>query len=227
DMAGSAHADHSWAPSAWTPRTDGVVATGGYESGLDVACFHVSRGATVTVIDPEHPWDSGSGSDPSFRLAPRTRQRLAAAEATGRLTLSAGGRVTGIRRNSADPKAAAYSVAIAGGGALPADSRPVLATGFGPGLGPATALFDTRADGWPLLDDNDESTLTPGLFLSGAALRQGNLKFCFIYKYRQRFAHVARVIGERLGKNCDGLDAWRSAGMLTDDLSCCGVECAC
>lgn len=53
------------------------------------------------------------------------------------------------------------------------------------------------------------------------------MKFCFVYKFRQRFAHIARIIGERAGKDARALEAWRTAGMLTDDLSCCGVECAC
>jgi hypothetical protein len=88
-------------------------------------------------------------------------------------------------------------------------------------------LFEHRADGWPELDDDDQSTMTPGLFLSGPAIRHGKLKFCFVYKFRQRFAHIAGVIGSSLGKDTSALDAWRTAGMLTDDLSCCGVECAC
>lgn len=222
-MPGSEHADHSSTAAAWTARSDRVVIIGGYESGLDTACFHVEGGASVTVIDPEHPWQAGVGSDPSFRLSPRTRQRITSAIATGRLTLLASGRVTGIKPTDGGE----YNVALAGGGAIASDSRPILATGYGPGLGPATQLFEDRGDGWPLLDDNDESTVTPGLFLAGAALRHGSLKFCFVYKYRQRFAHVARVIGERLGKDCADLETWRTSGMLTDDLSCCGVECAC
>ncbi|MEC5185766.1 putative flavoprotein involved in K+ transport [Cryobacterium sp. MP_3.1] len=222
-MAGGEHADHSSTAAAWTARSGRVVIVGGYESGLDVACFHVAGGSSVTVVDPDHPWHAGTGSDPSFRLSPRTRQRVKSALATGRLILSDAGRATGIRPDAGG----LYTVPIAGGTAVTADSRPIVATGFGPGLGPATHLFEDRGDGWPLLDDNDESTLTPGLFLTGAALRHGSLKFCFVYKYRQRFAHVARVIGERLGRDCSGLEAWRTAGMLTDDLSCCGVECAC
>jgi putative flavoprotein involved in K+ transport len=222
-MAGSEYADHSAAPAAWTPRTGRVVIVGGYESGLDAACHQVENGAMVTVVDPDHPWEAAGGSDPSFRLAPRTRQRMKSALASGRLTLSAAGRVTGIRADAVG----GFSVAVAGGAALPADSRPILATGFGPGLGPAGTLFEDRGDGWPLLNEDDESTTTPGLFLVGAALRHGGLKFCFVYKYRQRFAHVAGVLGARLDKDVSGLEAWRDAGMLTDDLSCCGVECAC
>ncbi|CAQ02576.1 NAD(P)/FAD-dependent oxidoreductase [Clavibacter sepedonicus] len=221
-FAGGQLADHSAAAAAWEPRTGRLVVIGGYESGIDIACHHVALGAEVTVVDPKHPWAPGSGSDPSYRLAPRSVQRLAAAVATGRLTLVGDARVVGIR-----PAGAGHLVQVSGATALDSDSRPVLATGFGPGLGPVSELFARRDDGWPLLTEDDESTVVPGLFLSGPAVRHGDVRFCFVYKYRQRFAHIARVIGERLGADCAGLELWREAGMLTDDLSCCGVECAC
>lgn len=222
-FTGGALTDHSSIEFAWSRRDGRVVVIGGYESGIDIACHHVELGAEVTVIDPEHPWNAGQGSDPSFRLAPRSRRKLADALATGRLTLTAEARVTAIKPGPGGT----FLVSVGGAGTVSSDSRPILATGFGAGLGPVAALFDRRRDGWPLLDDNDESTTNPGLFLSGPAMRHGSLKFCFVYKFRQRFAHVARVIGERLGKDCSRLSAWAEAGMLTDDLSCCGVECEC
>jgi putative flavoprotein involved in K+ transport len=222
-IAGSGVADHASDPAAWQRREGALVVIGGYESGIDLACHHVAHGTAVTVVDEAHPWDAQSGSDPSFRLSPRTRQRLAEVKATGLLTLSSAGRAAGIRPNAGG----SYSVAVAGSNLVHSDTPPILATGYGHGLGPAAGLFELRADGWPLLDDDDQSTITPGLYLAGAAMRHGALKFCFIYKFRQRFAHVAGVIGKDLGKNVAALEAWRSAGMLTDDLSCCGVECAC
>ncbi|MGE4428118.1 MAG: NAD(P)/FAD-dependent oxidoreductase [Solirubrobacteraceae bacterium] len=220
-LAGVSLADHSATPEAWEERDGRVIVIGGYESGIDIACHHVERGATVTVVDGESPWDAGSGSDPSFRLAPRSRMRLNAATATGRLTLT-GAHAGSIKRDGAE-----WVVSLDSGTKIRADCRPVAATGFGPGLGPVADLFARRPDGWPELDEDDQSTITPGLFLSGPAIRHGGLKFCFVYKFRQRFAHVARVIGEAQGKDCGALDEWRTAGMLTDDLSCCGVECAC
>ncbi|MFC6355346.1 NAD(P)/FAD-dependent oxidoreductase [Luethyella okanaganae] len=222
-FVGGGLTDHSSTAAAWSHRSGRLVVVGGYESGIDIACHHVEQGAQVTVIDPDHPWDAGDGSDPSYRLAPRSRQRLVTAQATGRLVLSSAGRVVGVKT----VHGGGLAVSVGGVGGVASDSRPILATGFGPGLGPVSGLFDRREDGWPLLDDNDESTMTPGLFLSGPSVRHGGLKFCFVYKFRQRYAHIARVIGERLGKDCAGLEAWREAGMLTDDLSCCGVECAC
>ncbi|QNE46157.1 pyridine nucleotide-disulfide oxidoreductase [Glaciihabitans sp. INWT7] len=220
-LAGSGFSDHSSTKASWERRTGELVVIGGYESGIDIACHHVSTGVIVTVVDAEHPWGAGSGSDPSFRLAPRSRIRLNAALETGRLTLMAA-RAVGIQAlgNGA-------VIRLSDGSALTSRSRPIAAVGFGPGLGPVDHLFTARPDGWPLLDTDDQSTTTPGLFLSGPAIRHGGVKFCFVYKFRQRFAHIARVIGDRAGKDTTQLEAWREAGMLTEDLSCCGVECAC
>lgn len=216
-------ADHSSTPAAWEPREGRIVVAGGYESGIDIACHHVDQGCDVTVIDPDHPWDArDGGADPSFLLAPRTRQRLRKARATGRLTLIGSARVFALRQSEQG-----FEVETTSGSVLATSSRPILATGFGPGLEPVETCFALRPDGWPLLDDNDESTTTPGVFLVGAALRHDELRFCFIYKFRQRYAQVAHTIANRLGRDASALESWRDAGMWTDDLSCCGTECAC
>ncbi|MFV0374636.1 NAD(P)/FAD-dependent oxidoreductase [Microbacterium sp.] len=220
-LSGAGLCDAARTPQAWEDRDGRVLVIGGYESGVDIACHHVERGATVTVVDAQTPWDAGSGSDPSFRLAPRSRARFTAARETGRLHLIA----ADARRVTRDDDT--WVTSLDNGTRVSADSRPIAATGYGPGLGPTEHLFHRRDDGWPEVDEDDQSTLTPDLFLSGPSLRHGGLKFCFVYKFRQRFAHVAGVIGRRLGKDVGALEAWRSAGMLTDDLSCCDVECAC
>lgn len=120
-----------------------------------------------------------------------------------------------------------YAVSLHNGTRLHTGAPPVLATGFEPCLGPVAHLFDTRDDGWPLLTGDDESTRTPGLFLAGPAVRHQHLHLCFVYKFRQRFAHVARIVGERLGQDATALKAWQHAGMLVSDVSCCDTECAC
>jgi DNA invertase Pin-like site-specific DNA recombinase len=48
-----------------------------------------------------------------------------------------------------------------------------------------------------------------------------------ILKNEKYIGMTVAEIGEAQGKECGGLEEWRTAGMLTDDLSCCGVECAC
>ena len=88
-------------------------------------------------------------------------------------------------------------------------------------------LFERRDDGFPLLNEHDESTLVPGVFLCGPAVRHDNHIFCFIYKYRQRFAVVAKAVATSLALPAEGLEAYRNWGMYLDDLSCCGQECQC
>ncbi|WP_231920005.1 NAD(P)/FAD-dependent oxidoreductase [Microlunatus soli] len=222
-VTNAALAVHSSDSRAWQApaHSDRLVVIGGYESGIDLACHHVQRGSRVTVLDHQHPWNAGAGSDPSYQLAPRTRQRLDRAMGTGRLKLARG------RAASIEQDRNGYLVRTTGGARHPSSAQPVLATGFGPGLGPVAGLFARRSDGWPLLTADDESTVTPGLFLNGPALRHDDLRFCFVYKFRQRYAQIARTIGDRFSRDTSGLEYWREAGMWTDDLSCCGVSCAC
>ena len=66
----------------------------------------------------------------------------------------------------------------------------------------------------------------PGLFLCGPSVRHDGHIFCFIFKYRQRFAIVAQAIASTLGYDTDEfVEAYRGWGMYLDDLSCCGQEC--
>lgn len=220
-IPGAELARHTSDADAWeVPPHSSVVVIGGYESGMDIACSLVARGNSVTVLDPETPW-TNTGSDPSATLSPRTRQRFRVAHASGHLTL-AGSAATAITHQNGK-----FIVTGADGLQYTSTVAPVLATGYRPHLGPVDHLFATRDDDWPLLNADDESTVTPGLFLSGPAVRHINLHLCFIYKFRQRFAHVAGIIGKRLERDTSALRAWKLAGMLVEDVTCCDKECLC
>ena len=81
--------------------------------------------------------------------------------------------------------------------------------------------------GAPLLTEHDESAKVPGVFLVGPEVSHGTLSFCFVYKFRQRFAIVAERICEGLGIDTRAAVAEsREANMYLDDLSCC-TEGAC
>ncbi|MCW4352665.1 NAD(P)-binding domain-containing protein [Hoyosella sp. YIM 151337] len=221
DIPGADLGRHSSRADAWEPPpASRLVVIGGYESGIDIACSLVARGHRVTVLDPAKPWEN-TGSDPSLTLAPRTRQRLRVSQASDNLSLVPHAATAITRTNGA------YSVTDATGARYVSTAPPILATGYRPNLGPVAQLFERRADGWPLLTADDESTLHPGLFLSGPSVRHKNLHLCFIYKFRQRFAHVANVIGERLDRDTTALRAWKLAGMMVEDVSCCDKECVC
>jgi putative flavoprotein involved in K+ transport len=88
-------------------------------------------------------------------------------------------------------------------------------------------MFEWRDDGFPKLTASDESTRTRGLFLVGPQVRQRNVIFCFVYKFRQRFAVVADKIARRMKRSVKPLEEYRRQGLFLDDLSCCGDDCAC
>ena len=58
-------------------------------------------------------------------------------------------------------------------------------------------------------------------------VRHEDAIFCFIYKFRQRFAVVANAIAQQLGIDTEPLEVYRKKQMFLDDLSCCEEECAC
>ena len=72
----------------------------------------------------------------------------------------------------------------------------------------------------------DESTATPGLFLAGPSVRHGELSFCFVYKFRQRFGVVADAICKGLGRDTTkAVEQCRKMNMFLDDFSCCKSAC--
>ena len=82
------------------------------------------------------------------------------------------------------------------------------------------------AAGSPLLNEHDESTTTPGLFLVGPAVRHGELSFCFVYKFRQRFGVVAEAIAKELGRDTKrAVNECRTNNMFLDDFQCCEGVC--
>ena len=80
--------------------------------------------------------------------------------------------------------------------------------------------------GAPMLTDDDESTKVPGVFLVGPSVRHGELSFCFIYKFRQRFAIVANAICRGLGRETEAaVEDCRKMNMYMDNFACCKSAC--
>ena len=112
---------------------------------------------------------------------------------------------------------------------------PLLCTGFAGSvkIGVAKDLFEWGDEdaggclaGAPLLNDVDESTKTPGLFLVGPAVRHDNHIFCFVYKFRQRFGVVADTIAKGLDFDTEAaVEECRELNMYLDDFSCCKGAC--
>jgi cation diffusion facilitator CzcD-associated flavoprotein CzcO len=194
---------------------DEVFVVGGYESGIDAAVGLASVGKRVTVLGRDAHWLMDD-KDPSRALSPYTRQRLDATLAEGQVALVEGADVVAMERE-------AQGIRLFGsdGRSWLSPDAPVLATGFASGTKQVSSWFEYDDTGLPMLTPQDESTTLPGLFLVGPEVAHGDQLFCFIYKFRQRFAVVANAIAGRLGVDTSALEVYRACNMYLDDLTCC------
>ena len=135
----------------------------------------------------------------------------------------------GARVDHVEPADDGYTVVTTESGWFHSRAKPILATGFEGRLSLVDEHFtEDEAYGHLALTDRDESTATPGLFLVGPQVAHDGQLFCFIYKFRQRFAVVAETVGERLGVDTTPLEYYRETGMLLEDLACCEPDyCEC
>ncbi|MEL7061550.1 MAG: NAD(P)/FAD-dependent oxidoreductase [Acidobacteriota bacterium] len=200
---------------------DDFIIVGGYESGVDAAFHLAKRGKRVRLFDSGRPWESTS-SDPSVALSTYSLERTRRPTFEENVELFPDTPITAVSQSGSE-----YEVVARDGRRFRTSVPPLFAGGFVGSHTLVANLFDLRGDGLPLLTENDESTRVPGLFLCGASVRHDEHIFCFIYKYRQRFAVVAKAIANSLNLRAEGLEDYRTWGMYLDDLSCCGQECAC
>ena len=215
---------HSAEVGTWRElEGDRFMVIGGYESAADAAVSLVQLQKNVTVLARTATWMSDE-PDPSLSLSPYTRERLAWAHTTGSVDLVGDVEVTSVREDGD-----AWVVRASDGREWASETRPILATGFAGSLSHLDGMIEYDEAGAPVVtEEADESTLVPGLFIAGPLVEHRGVHFCFIYKFRQRFAVVADAIAQRLGiDTAEAVEARRAAGMYLDDLSCCVESCAC
>ena len=199
---------------------DDFIVVGGYESGVDAAYHLAYCDKRVRLFDRGCPWKEET-SDPSVALSTFSLERMREYPFEEQVELFPQTPVQSVALRDE-----MYEVTTQDGQSFKSPVPPLFAGGFEGSHKSISHLFEQREDGFPLLNKNDESTIVPGMFLCGPSVRHENLVFCFIYKYRQRFAVVAKAIATSLGLPAEELEAYRQWGMYLDDLSCCGEECA-
>ncbi|MEM7422324.1 MAG: NAD(P)-binding domain-containing protein [Pseudomonadota bacterium] len=201
---------------------DAVYVIGGYESGIDAAIGLAQAGKEAIVLARGAPW-LDSEKDPSRSLSPYTLQRLETAQEDLPITLHPDTDVIGLEQ-----EADGVHILAGDGRSWLSDGPPILATGFSGGTAPVSEWFDYNPDNLPILTPQDESTAMPGLFLVGPEVSHNGHLFCFIYKFRQRFAVVARAIAARMGVDTSALELYHMNNMFLDDLTCCDDDkCRC
>ena len=199
---------------------DNIIVIGGYESGVDAAYHLAKSGKKVVVFDKDNPWDEDS-SDPSVSLSTFSYERMRDTAFGDNVELFPQSPIISVTLIDGT-----YNVKTVEGQIFKSQTQPLLASGFQGSHNFVSHLFDKREDGFPLLSERDESTLTPGMFLCGPSVRHDDHDFCFIYKYRQRFAIVAEAIASSFDLPTEEfIETYKGWGMYLDDLSCCGQEC--
>lgn len=200
---------------------DELVIIGGYESGIDAAVKLCEIGKRSAVYSKKASWLPES-PDPSISLSPYTLERLGKAYPTGRIKLTDGVSITKVQKSGG-----LYYLFDGEDFVVSTPYAPVLATGFKGSITRLEPFFMRDEKKRLLLTVQDESTVTPGLFLTGSQVRHEDRLFCFIYKFRQRFPVVAQAIAERLGMNTAPLEIYRQMGMFYDLNENPNSGCAC
>ena len=186
----------------------------GGESGVEAAFNLAKNGSTVSVIDHDKPW-ADQVSDSSYGLSPFTFDRLRSLKGSKKIELIEDF-VEEITEKTVTTKKRVFNL----------EYPAIDATGFDIKQSLAGQLFDF-VDGYPALTEFDESTKQKNVFFVGPNVFHETALFCFIYKFRQRFAVVVREILNRMGKESPVITEYAEKGFLLDDLSCCGDECEC
>jgi putative flavoprotein involved in K+ transport len=226
EIVGAQYAVHNSQIRDWRDlEGDEFTILGGYESGIDAAYHLTKLGKRARILDARATWEE-TDSDPSVALSPYTLERLRRARKTGNLELESGKIFARVEREN-NHYVVRGETLDGEEFAVESPTRPILATGFAGSLKAVKDFFEFDAEGKIILtEEADESTITPGMFLTGSQVRHGDAVFCFIYKFRQRFPVVGRAIGERLKIDTSVLEEYRKRGMFLDDLSCCREQCA-
>lgn len=222
---GASHCTHYANIKDWQTLDNGAyIVVGGYESGLDAAFNLIQLGNEVRLLIRRSTWNQNEYLDPSLVLSPYTRERLQQICDNPRLELIYDVNVVEVSQTSSG-----YQVHSADTRSWSGAHPPILGTGFikGGGANQIKALWQWSDEGYPLLSSNDESILTPGLFLVGPQVRHDQQIYCFIYKFRQRFARIARVIAQRLELDIEWIEGSKDGMWGPFGNSECCVDCEC
>lgn len=204
---------------------DAYTVIGGYESGLDAATNLLKLGCQVRLLVRNSDWDVPDVYDPSQTLSPYTRERLRDIESNDRLEIIFDTNVVEVTREVGG----GFRIHSADGRYWDVKQAPILGTGFlkGGGARQIKDLWLWDDEDRIALSEVDESIYTPGLFLVGPQVRHDQRIYCFIYKFRQRFARIAQQIALRLQLDIEWQEGSRDGiwGPFGNSDCCEGCEC--
>lgn len=197
------------------------IIIGSGESAMDALINLNKQGERVLLIHPEKSLVLNH-HDPSQTISPYTKERLLSVN-PDLIRVINNKRVTDISFDGT-----MYDVTLDDGEVFSTTNEPITCTGFHTVPPVFQHLFEME-NGLAKLTELDASTKFPGVYLCGPGVRQSEVIFCFIYKFRQRFLVVIEDILKSMGIEVD--EAVKSdyirQNMYLTDLSCCNTECQC
>lgn len=198
------------------------VVIGAYEAGFDAAINLTKLGHHITLLDSTNYLDIVD-SDSSYALSPFTRDRIK--NVIDKIAYKRDTKVTSVEHIDGD-----FVVTLSDNTHLKTKNKPINCTGFASSLTLVESFFEFDGH-YPLLNDFDESIKENNLFLVGPQVKHSSALFCFIYKYRQRFAIVAKEIATRIGLPeeviMEVVNDYVDNNFYLEDLSCCDNQCSC
>ena len=208
-----------------TMKAPSYTIIGGYESALDSAINLLKLGCHVRLLVRDSTLEVSDVHDPSQILSPYTLQRLNEIESMNdRLSIEYDANVVKVTHSEQDT----FRIHAEDGRHWDDENPPILGTGFikGGGAQQIKDLWMWDDDENIMLSEIDESIQTPGLFLVGPQVRHDQRIYCFIYKFRQRFALISKQIALRTQLNIAPSESdFGDWGPFGNSECCEGCEC--
>ncbi|MCH8519393.1 MAG: NAD(P)-binding domain-containing protein [Nanoarchaeota archaeon] len=216
-------------------KNEEYIVIGGYESGAD-ATYNLAKLENKVTIFEKNEHFLEHITDPSKTLSPSTIERLE--EVDGKFRVFEHSVVNKVEFDKVKKEYIIHYIQsvedektqelVHEQRTHTSKTQPILATGFVNNTGLIKDLCSYDEKGSVNLNDVDQTINTPNLYISGPQVRQGNILFCFIYKFRQRFPVIVENICKKEGINCkEVIDYYKEQHMYLYDLSCCEEECNC
>eukprot|EP00039_Didymoeca_costata_P003401 m.67413 g.67413 ORF g.67413 m.67413 type:complete len:291 (+) comp11887_c0_seq1:1805-2677(+) len=197
-----------------------TVIIGGGESGMEAAYNMISLGRTshVVICDGASPWTKANS------LTGKTKERLRWMQSIGAIKLISTNVV--VVTKGITVQGPVFDIKLEYGEHLQTGTPPIAATGFSVKSAVIKDLFAwDEVFATPIINSDDESTVTRGVFLAGSGVSHNRehekVAFDSIYKFRTRFAVVAKSISQRIGTwkgGGDRLREYQLHNMYYDDI---------
>ncbi len=199
NILGSHFAIHSWKLNNYNNynKSENIVAIiGWYESAIDCAYWLYKKWIKSHLFS-KHKIDEIKTQDVSEILSPVSFQKFQELKSKNYISQTYT-HINSIKKNNKQ-----YILTWKNNEEYYFYETPILAIWFRSWLDILNEYISFRSDGNPLLNKNDESVKINNIFIVWPQVRQKEVIFCFIYKFRLRFWIVALEIAKRLWKNID------------------------